>query len=115
MRRFLFGLLITSAVGVGSFALAPSTAKADDYWNSYWSWNDNAYRPYYSQNYAYQPSAYAYPGPYTYSYSYYPGYSGGYYPYGRPTYYGGYPPGPGVYGPVIYGGRGGVGVGFGWW
>ena len=114
MITFIRTLLLSAVVGLSLVTLAPSPAQGDDYWNGYWSWYDNTYRPYYYKQYYYGPgysvrsySNYyyspAYPG-----YTYAPGYGPYYGPYyGTPRV--GYAPGP-------YGG-GTVRVGpmrFGW-
>jgi hypothetical protein len=73
MRRLLLNLAIAASLGIGSIMLMPSSVKADDYWDGYWSWYDGSYRPYYYRR-SYGPS-----------YGYYP--YDGY--YGR-RYYGNY-------------------------
>ena len=99
--------------------MSPAPAQADDYWDGYWGWYDNTYRPYYYRQYS-SPRvggyAYSYGGPGAYYHS--PGYySPGYAPrsYGAP--YGAYYGTPNVgyrdFGP--YGGTVRVGpVRFGW-
>jgi hypothetical protein len=106
---------------VASFAcISPAPAQADDYWDGYWGWYDNTYRPYYYRQYTsprvggymYGPGTYYGSGAY-YSPGYYsPGYS---YGYGAPAgaYYGTRNLGYRDFGP--YGGTVRVGpVRFGW-
>jgi len=100
--------LLSVVVGASLLALVPASTDADDYWNSYWGWYDNTYRPYYTQRY-YASPGYGYatgpaystyvPAISTYGPGYYgPSYAPGYYgnaPYG--TYYGTPRAGVGVY------------------
>ena len=107
-----FRIFLLSAIVAGSLlALCPAPASADDYWNGYWGWYDNTYRPYYTRRY-YSGPAYGYYAPAP-AYGYYgPGYYGpAYAPYGG-AYYGG--PAAGV---AVYPGGTAVRVGpmrFGW-
>jgi hypothetical protein len=101
LRMFLF----STVVGLLLVALRPAPAGADDYWNGYWGWYDNTYRPYYYRQYSYGP-AYGYPPP---AYGYY---GPSYYNYGPYGYYGA--PRAGV---SVYPGGAAVRVGpmrFGW-
>lgn len=112
MTTFIRTLLLSAVVAISLVAVAPSNVRGDDYWNGYWSWYDNTYRPYYYRQYYYGP------GYGVRSYSYYgPGYYGNYYAPGYSPYYGPYYGTPRFgYAPGSYGG-GAVRVGpmrFGW-
>jgi hypothetical protein len=116
MTALLRSLLLGALVWIGLFAILPAPqAQADDYWDGYWGWYDNTYRPYTYRSYSrpyygsgYYSPGYGYYGP---GYGYYGGRYGG---YGRGyNYYGGSGVG------VAVGPRGGgaVNVGplqFGW-
>ena len=104
-------LLLSVVLGASLTAIAPTSVKADDYWDGYWNWYDNSYRPYYYRQQRY-------PNDYYYSNRYYDGYYGdGYYGnrysprtryYGTPNY---------GYQQQYYGGGNSVQVGplrFGW-
>jgi hypothetical protein len=97
MNRILILALLLAVIG-GGLTFAPAS-HAQDYWNNYWGWYDNTYRPYYHR-YTYRPYA---------DYGYLQPSYGGYYDYGyAPRYYdyGGYRP---------YGGQVQVGpFSFGW-
>jgi hypothetical protein len=103
MHRFFQVLLILAVIG-GGLAVAPKHSQADDYWNGYWGWYDNHYRPYYHRHYSYYPRAYQqYYSPPYYSQPY----------YGYRDYYGSYP----SYGYRDYGSGGSIQIGpysFGW-
>lgn len=47
MFRLFKPLLLASVVAGGLVFSDARPASADEYWNSYWSWYDNSYRPYY--------------------------------------------------------------------
>jgi len=109
-------LIAAAVLGLAMLVLSPAPAQADEYWDGYWGWYDNTYRPYYYRQYSRYPGGYVY-GPGAYAY---PGY------YGSP-YYGGAPYWGGRYGayygtPNIgyrdfgrFGGRVDVGpLSFGW-
>lgn len=124
MKSLMRTCLLGAIIGLSFLTIGPTRAQADDYWDGYWGWYDNTYRPYYYRQY-YRSPYYggAYYGPSYYGPSYYGGaYYGGYPSYG---YYGypGYRYGGAYYGtPNIgyrdFGGGGGqVRVGpvqFGW-
>lgn len=119
MQACIRNVVIAAVLGTSFLAFAPAPAQADDYWDGYWGWYDNTYRPYYYRQYASpRVGGYTYsyggPGAYYYSPGYYsPGYAPGYYgsPYG--AYYGTRNFGYRDYGP--YGGTVRVGpVRFGW-
>jgi hypothetical protein len=98
IRNLFLGVVLAIPLSIAG----TSSVKADDYWDGYWSWYDNTYRPYYYRQYR-SPDMY-YDGRY---------YDGRYY-YPQTRYYGtprfGYR--------ENYPGRGEVRVGplrFGWW
>jgi hypothetical protein len=70
-------IMLMCVLGVAAFIASPTTTVADDYWDSYWSWYDGTYRPYYYRQNTYPD----YRG-----YRYYD--DGGYYAYPRSRYYG---------------------------
>ena len=89
-------LLASAALGLAALVVSPAPAQADDYWDGYWGWYDNTYRPYYYRQYSRYPAG----GGYTYGHSAYayPGYS-----YGSPYYGGASPYWGGRYGGAYYG------------
>ena len=92
MNAWIRNSLLATALGLSLLAIGPQPAQADDYWDGYWGWYDNTYRPYYYRQYARSP----YYGGATYGGAYYGGYP-------STAYYGGYPSG------AYYGGyRGGA-------
>jgi hypothetical protein len=84
MNALFRTLLVSTLLGLSLVALSPSSSQADDYWDGYWGWYDNTYRPYYYRQYYYAPR-YDYYGPAYPSYGYYDRYPG--YRY-RGNYYG---------------------------
>jgi hypothetical protein len=113
MKRFLL-VVVFLAMIAGAFAWSPRAAQADDYWDNYWGWYDNSYRPFYSRSsrYDYRPYG-SYYGGYYYSR---PNADYNYFYRNAPDYY--YSPNYG-YGTAYpsYGGGGQVQVGplrFGW-
>jgi hypothetical protein len=118
MTIFIRSIVLGVAAWMSLLVVMPVPVQADDYWNGYWGWYDNTYRPYYYHQYsrptfgAYYGSSGPYPRYYGAPYpGYYSGYGYGYVP--SRTYYG--TPGVGV----AVGPRGGgaVNVGplqFGW-
>ncbi len=75
MRRLLLNLAIAASLGIGAIVLTPNSAKADDYWDGYWSWYDGSYRPYYYRR-SYGPSYDYYPYDGYYGSRYYGNYYG---------------------------------------
>ena len=99
-------LMLSLLVGTSLAVVGPSSAKADEYWDGYWGWYDNTYRPYTYRQYNYYPRDYYYGGPYS-------GYGRSYYSYPPARYYGG--PNVGVYDYAPRGGSVQVGpMRFGW-
>src|SRR5262245_54298761 len=95
MTNFIRTLLLRIILVSSFAALAPPSARGDDYWNGYWSCYDNTYRPYYYRQYYYGPgnTTRYYNGYYGPAYSYGPNYGAYYGPYyGTPRF--GYAPGP---------------------
>lgn len=84
-------LLIGCTAAMLHFAMPAEEVQAQNYWNNYWGWHNNTYRPYYRQRYGY--------GNYN---NYNRGWSSGYRGYSYPNY--GYGSG--------YGGYGGYGGGY---
>jgi hypothetical protein len=81
MRRWTSMLLTAACLTALLLVAEPKSARADEYWDGYWSWYDGTYSPYYTRRYYYS-DPYVYGPPYR-SYSY-PG------PYVGPRYYGEY-------------------------
>jgi hypothetical protein len=64
VNQFLKIALLLAVIG-GGLAVTPAASQAQDYWNSYWGWYDNTYRPYYHRQYSYRPyTDYGYWEPY---------------------------------------------------
>jgi hypothetical protein len=100
MNALLRKIVVAATLGTSLLVLPPRTTQADDYWNGYWGWYDNTYRPYYYRRYYAPPSYYPQqvpPPPPTYPGTYY--YSSPNY-YARPYYGSGVQIGP---------------LRFGWW
>jgi hypothetical protein len=72
MPKFAKSLIFLALCG-GAWNLLPAReAQADDYWDGYWQWYDQSYRPYQQRVYSSYP-AYGYGTPYyapTYGYGY---------------------------------------------
>jgi hypothetical protein len=101
MTRYVL-VFVFLAMIAGAFAAAPQPAQADDYWNNYWGWYDNSYRPFYSRSNRYDYRPYG---------SYYGGYYSGQPNYGYDNYY--YRNAPDYYYSPNYGYGSGYGYGGG--
>jgi hypothetical protein len=56
MRAWFLTLITTAVLGLTLAAPSPTKVAADDdYWDGYWSWYDNTYRPYYYRQYRGRP------------------------------------------------------------
>jgi hypothetical protein len=117
MTALLRSLLLGAVAWFGLMAVTPAPqAQADEYWDGYWGWYDNTYRPYTYRQFS-PPNYGYYSGPAYGTFGSYNSPGFGY--YGNPSGYGrgySYYGGPGV--GVAVGPRGGGAVvgplQFGW-